>query len=112
MLKYDKGKLKQILIEEHGFDELNATDVSETLTYLNSELQPALDWWIEDRTVIDYPSVEGVTLTEIKSKMGSFINALTFMNNFLDDPESAKMFKEGKYPFMEGTPRFGALKEE
>lgn len=106
MLKYDQRKLKRILIEEHGFDELNAADTSETLINFNSELQEALDQWLKDRTVIDHPTVEGITLKDIEDKMGSFINALTFMNGFLKDPEDAKIFKEIGFPFMEQPPRF------
>ena len=111
MLKYDKEKLKEILMEEHGLREIDAVDTSKSLTNLSSELQEAMDRWMEDRTVIDYPCVEGVTLRDIQDIMGSFINALQFMDGFLEDSEVEKMFKEGGYPFVEGMPHFSGMDE-
>ncbi|QKG83378.1 hypothetical protein GXN76_02090 [Kroppenstedtia pulmonis] len=93
MLKYDAEKVKEILIHEEGYSETMAETFSETLVNLHEDLQPALDQWLEDRTISEEITVEGVTLKMIMEKdRENFIGALTAMSVFIKNPDSAKDF--------------------
>ncbi|QKG83380.1 hypothetical protein GXN76_02100 [Kroppenstedtia pulmonis] len=94
MLKYDREKVKSILIHEEGYSETMAETFSETLVNLHEDLQPALDQWLKDRTISEEITVEGVTLKMIMEKRrDSFRGALTTMSVFIEKPELARRFK-------------------
>ncbi|QKG83382.1 hypothetical protein GXN76_02110 [Kroppenstedtia pulmonis] len=93
MLKYDREKVKSILIHEEGYSETMAETFSETLVNLHEDLQPALDQWLEDRTISEEITVESVTLKMIMEKRrDDFMGALGSMSVFIEEPELAKDF--------------------
>lgn len=91
MLKYDPIKLKNILIEECGYNNGDAEITIETLVHLDDIWQEILDQWLFDRSIPNEPFVEGVTIPYIMKKNNfSFFEALRYMNFFYAFPEEAK----------------------
>jgi len=93
MLKCDKQVLKKILIEELNRDEEIANNIVANIESYNEKLQKTITTWMINRTILDDIEIEGVTLNYIMKKQDiSFIDALSKMNWFIDEPEEAKIF--------------------
>lgn len=98
MLIFDKELVRNILMQELGYQEDKTERGIHLLSELHEDLQPLLDQWIEDRSISDQ-KINGVTLDMVYKyfEANDIIVALIDMNNFAKHPGYAEQFLEDPY---------------
>lgn len=102
MLIFDAKKVKAILIQEGDYSNYYAEETVHLLKKLNKQLQEPLNEWIQDRTISDEFSIEGVTLKTIMEKdRCDFCNAMFYLDTFITYPEKARSYLTTPKFFMD-----------
>ena len=86
MYKIDKEKVKKILTEELGYNNIQAEIFCDLhLSSVHNELTKAVKRYLEDRTIIDI-SIHGLSIQELmKVQHVDFLEAIFYLNRILDD---------------------------
>lgn len=101
VVTYDKDTVKRVMMED-GMSEEWAEERLNALMILDARLQGVLDTYVENRTISDEVSVEGLTVKMMMFKDGSnFWDALIGLDYYLDKPDLARL-KMSKFPVCRG----------
>lgn len=94
MVRYKEEMLTGAIVREYKCSEKDAIQLMKYATCLSDELQPVLDAWIENGTILDF-NVNDVNIQYIMNKMQtSFLPALFHMNKFIEIPHETVRFKK------------------
>jgi hypothetical protein len=97
---FDRELLQQIMQNELNYKEPDIKRINLLVEKLNPGLHEVLGNWVNYRTVPPV-EVEGVTLDLIMTKNRcDFLNALIYMNAFVEKPELAKKYLKAPMHFM------------
>lgn len=98
MLIFDKELVRNILMQELGYQEDKTERKITTLSGHHEDLQPLLDQWIQDRSISDH-TINGVSLNMVYKyfEVNDFFSALIHMNSFAKHPGYAEQFLEDPY---------------
>lgn len=111
MLKFNHDILFDAIMREYKCDKKKALRYIDNIKGFSDKLQPVLDAWIYDGSIIDF-SVNDVDIHYIMQKMRThFLAAIMHMNRFILDPEEAQRFKNMKIMIKDAYP-FGGVKNE
>lgn len=95
--KKQQEEIARILVEESGLSPFDVELFLSEFTSINDIFAPAIERWLEDRTIVDL-SVEGVTISEVmKKRKCHFLAAVKDLNMLLDETIPASQrerFKE------------------
>lgn len=94
MLQFDITQLANILVEEYNYSRFPITEKLKAFQKNAPEgLQDALNAWIKDRTILDEPNIDGITIQKIMERNQThFFNALVSMGTILRDPSKAVIY--------------------
>lgn len=107
MLQFDMDALAAALEDEKTGSSKDAQMHADYLKNLRDELQPALNQWLQNKSIDKTPLVKKVSIQMIIDKRKcSFLTALTYMNYLLNSPEKVDAFIEGRI-FRRDRVRFG-----
>jgi len=104
MYTLDRGKARDILITELGYDPKIADVYLDSYPEIHEDLADAAKAWLEDRTVVDV-MVEGVTIRQLMDAHDShFLNALSSLNDLLtlvlDDEQKSSLVSFLRSPLI------------
>lgn len=98
VVHFDSAVVRRMMLEDGYANDKDLEISINSLKKIDKKLQPLIDAYIKDRTISDAFTVEGLTVAMIMKKYdSSFWSALESLDNFIDNPEGAKLLKESPY---------------
>jgi len=96
MLVFDKEQMEQLFRERLGYKSKSTLEIDiDCLERMDDKLQPVLDAWVKDSTIIDF-QVGEVSLAFLMEDR-NFFEALFKLWGCIDEPELAKKERMTRY---------------
>ena len=101
MVIYDPEKLRAAIQRSYQLPHRQVDRIVDHLDQIDDLLQPVLDAWIEDGTLLPF-QVEGIDCEYIMKKLRThFMDSLIHMSEFLKDRDKAAQFKKSMIVFKD-----------